>query len=160
MFGRKKIKGGETYGNLRQTAVNAIEGGDVKRAIQYYRRAAELEPDQPEAHDALCAMLLPMMQIDDAIYHGQEVIRLGAATDYTYLNLAIAFGNKCQLEEAVKFARKALKNSSDDYVTDTANQLIQDIGDGTYIGGPWLRKLDLSKYKNMIGRPIYDDDGI
>ena len=115
------------------------------------------DPNRAEAHEALGAMLLPMLEIDEAEYHCREVIRLGEATCYTYFNLAIALGNKCELEKARAMAIRAIGNSPDEYILDMANQLIEDIDSKTYLGGLWSCKLDISRYKNTIERPIYED---
>lgn len=122
MFGRKKKNSGtESFNSLYQAGINAMEDGDVKLAASCFRKAAEIDPEQPGPHEHLCAILPSMMEIDDAVHHCQEVIRLGAQTYRTYVNLAVALGNKCQLQDAIKFARKALESSPSDLIADMAS---------------------------------------
>jgi Flp pilus assembly protein TadD len=132
-----------------QAGIGAMEAGDFKQAVHLFRKAAEANPNRSEPHAALGAILLPLMEIDEAIHHFNEVIRLGSPSNETYLNLAIALGNKCRMQEALSYAKKALQGSANPLLIRQATQFTQDIEDGTYIGGPWMCKLPvLDRYSN------------
>lgn len=70
---------------------NAHRGrGELELAIECYLRAVELQPDEMEAHNSLCAVLLQMSQFDAVAAHYRQI--LAVKPDYVdaYNNLAFA----------------------------------------------------------------------
>jgi SAM-dependent methyltransferase len=64
--------------------------GEFELAIDCYLRAVELQPDDMEAHNSLCAVLLQMSQFDAVAAHYRQI--LAVRPDYVdaYNNLALA----------------------------------------------------------------------
>jgi SAM-dependent methyltransferase len=64
--------------------------GELELAIDCYLRAVELQADDMEAHNSLCAVLLQMSQFDSVAAHYRQI--LAVKPDYVdaYNNLAVA----------------------------------------------------------------------
>lgn len=69
---------------------NAHRGrGELELAIECYLRAVELQPDEMEAHNSLCAVLLQMSQFDAVAAHYRQI--LAVKPDYVDAYNTLAF---------------------------------------------------------------------
>ena len=91
---------------------NAIEHKDIEKAVEYYKKAIELDPDYQAAWCSLGKLLSKSIDtIDESIECLKKAIELGhsySMTGWSVLYLANAFWKKGFLEEADKMFMKAI----------------------------------------------------
>lgn len=85
--------------------------GDAAHAIEKYRRALELNPDNVNAHQRLGFLLFNIQrQFREGLAHTTEALRLDPANPFAHCDMAMALLSQRQLEQAVPHLEEALKN--------------------------------------------------
>ena len=83
--------------------------GDVKGAVEKFRKALELNLDNPEAHFNLALSLSQMGDIKGEIKEYRETLRINPKSVEAYNNLGIALGHLGEFKEAAVQFKKAIK---------------------------------------------------
>lgn len=129
-------------------AKRLLEQGDSAETVKLLREAVRRDPDNSEAHDLLAALLIPLNEFDQSIHHTMELMRLQGRSPISCWNLAICYGNKYRLKEAVEWANEALallrerqagnaEEQARDFWRQLAAKFLADIKTGRYKGGEW-----------------------
>ena len=103
-------QGAEAYRNLGALAFL----DNTQEALQAYRRATQLDPDNADGWNRLGHLLRRVGELDEAIITYQTVLTLGEASQDKEL-LAVAYGNlgnvyqtRGELDKAIEFYQKSL----------------------------------------------------
>ena len=91
----------------------------MDEAIAQYRKALELRPDYPQAHNNLAGMLLQRGSAAEALQHYQEAVRLNPRYVDAFQNMARAYAAAGQFDEAVRSVQAALALSPPEPVAST-----------------------------------------
>src|SRR6266403_342364 len=83
--------------------------GKLEEAIVHYQRAADLDPQFPEAEHNLGAALATQNKYQDAIAHFQKALSINAARPTTWSNLAKAYAAQGDFERARAAAQNGLE---------------------------------------------------
>jgi Flp pilus assembly protein TadD len=91
-----------------------VKRGDVNQAIEYYKKAIQLNPDHYQAHTNLAMLLAEKGQATEAVVHFMETVRLNPNQPdvLNYLAWILAVYPDLpvhNLKQAVHFAEKACK---------------------------------------------------
>jgi tetratricopeptide (TPR) repeat protein len=102
----------------RSSADAAILSNDVERKkrgedIAAYTKILQAEPANPIRHDQVAMLLLSAGQVEQAIGHLRESLRLNAGSAPTHYNLGIALSMQRKLEEALAEFREAIRLDPD-----------------------------------------------
>lgn len=107
---------GETYARLRQT----------ERAVEYYSRLVEADPDPSEAalksqylpnvHNNLCIALKELGLLDEAEAHVSEAIRLKPDLATAYNSYGTLLNDRADLDGAQKKLLKAIELDPDNHI--------------------------------------------
>ena len=81
---------------------------DYKKAIEYYNKALELEPDNIITHGRLGLALATVNRIDEAIEHCRIVLRASPDDIEMHCNVGILLERQGKTDEAIKAYRRAL----------------------------------------------------
>ncbi len=100
----------EAYNNL---GLIYAQQGEHERAIAAFRKALELEPGIAAAEYNLGASLQATRHYEEAIAHYQTSMALGGPQMVTLLNLAIAYFEAGQMQDAEIAARQVLRLAPD-----------------------------------------------
>jgi tetratricopeptide (TPR) repeat protein len=102
----------------RSPADFALLNDDVERKkrtedIAGYTRILQADPKNPLRHDQVAMLLLSSGQVDQAIGHLRNSLRLNASSAPTHYNLGIALSMQRKLEEALAEFREAIRLDPD-----------------------------------------------
>ena len=86
--------------------------GDPEAALQRYRIALAIDPDDPEIQNNMGIACFKTNRVDEAISHFEQAIRLNPDFGNAYYNLGIALGKKGRTQEAMEAMSKGLKLGS------------------------------------------------
>jgi len=93
------------------------KAGRVDDAVASYRRALQLKPDYPEAHNNLGAALSTQRRREEAMAAYRRAIELRPNYAQAHGNLGIALREEGHLEEALASYRRAIEYNPDDAMT-------------------------------------------
>ena len=85
---------------LVRAADDARQHGDLKSAIEDYRKALAIQPDLTKAHAGLGAALAAAGQFDEAIAEDRRALSTSPQDETTRMNLAMALYRKGDLAHA------------------------------------------------------------
>lgn len=88
--------------------VEAYQSKDYKKAVEYYEKAIELDPNNSRIHNNLGNVLDDLGRHEEAIKKYKRAIELDSNNDKAYYNLGIVLGELKQSEEAIKMYEKAI----------------------------------------------------
>lgn len=118
---KEKKSPGLTEGQKR--AINHIKLGERLKdrgmdgkAIQEFKKAVELDPDNPEGHIFLGFSLLDQKEIDQALKHFQKGSELDSRSTDVRIGLGRAYRMKGQTNEALEILKTALNLCPDSAV--------------------------------------------
>jgi choline-sulfatase len=84
------------------------EEGSLERAVVVYRSIVSESPDFVQARVGESEALIRAQRWDEAALALDEIIKRGAATDSTYLNLALTYHQRGRSPEALEWLRKGV----------------------------------------------------
>ena len=86
------------------------EQGKLEEAIVHYRETLRINPYYIKAHNNLAIILYDQNKHDEAIYHFRQSLQIKPNNPDTHFNLgiALALGNKGNLNEAIEHFREAI----------------------------------------------------
>lgn len=90
--------------------------GDLKQAVDAYRRSLALNPDQAEAQNNLCVMYYTINQTLEALPHARWLFVNGIKSDQL-INAGYVFRSAGLQDEALESFRKALEMNPNDWRT-------------------------------------------
>ena len=85
------------------------EIGKLDQAVEYYHRAIQLRPDEPEAHNNLTMAYIQMGELDLAFIQVRAAMELIPNHPYPYFHLGNIHMKKGELEQAAKAYRRAVQ---------------------------------------------------
>jgi protein O-mannosyl-transferase len=88
------------------------DGGELDRAIPYFRRALEIDPNFDDARLNLGNALVAQGKLDEAIAEYRKVLRRVPDSLAVHHDLGLALAKKGNIEEAMEHYRKALEIDS------------------------------------------------
>jgi tetratricopeptide (TPR) repeat protein len=88
--------------------------GQIEEAIDHYRKALEIKPDDLEAHVNLGSALAGRGQLDEAIAHFRSALKIKLDDGDAHNSLGLALAGRGQVDEAIAHYRKALEIKPDD----------------------------------------------
>ncbi|GAG08581.1 unnamed protein product, partial [marine sediment metagenome] len=83
------------------------------QAIEYFKKAIELDPDLASAYNGLGGVYKIMGKIDDAISCWEKSLELNPNYDFSIYNLGVAYLEKGKKAQALKYLQKYLANKND-----------------------------------------------
>lgn len=83
--------------------------GKTTEAVEYYKRAHELEPQSVEINISLTGALYSMQRFDDGIAYAQAALAVEPDNVRLYQIIALGYVGKRDLPEAVKYYERALE---------------------------------------------------
>jgi TPR repeat protein len=90
-----------------------LQMGQEDKALACFQKAAELEPDDANAHLNLANVFFQKKQLNEAIIHLQKAIELRPDNAAAHYNLGYVLAMKGQLDEAIRQYREALRLKPD-----------------------------------------------
>lgn len=90
--------------------IDYAAAGDLKRAVEQYRKALEEKPGFPQAHGNLAFALMELGRIDDAIDHFNESLRLEPTESIPHYGLGLAYTKLGRAGDAVREFKEAIRN--------------------------------------------------
>lgn len=88
-------------------------GNDTKGAIEQYRKALAINPDNAVAHSNLGGVLVNTGAIDEGVAQLQEAIRLNPTDGSPYYNLGMLRSRQGRVDEAIEHLTMAVKHRPD-----------------------------------------------
>jgi tetratricopeptide (TPR) repeat protein len=88
--------------------------GAIPEALEHYKRAVQLRPDDPVANNAFGGALLATGKTDEAIAHLQTSLKLRPDNFDAHYNLGNAYASQEKFSEAEKEFREAVKLNPED----------------------------------------------
>ena len=85
----------------------ALAFGEMKEAAVFYRSAAEMDPENAEAWQALGMSLVKLDLLEEAISALQKLVSLRPKDQLAYTSLSLAYGRAGKIKEAEEMAAKA-----------------------------------------------------
>ena len=102
-----------TVNQILQQAIASHKEGKIEEAEKSYKKAIELKPDLPEAHNNLSNILLKLSKIEEAEASLKKAIELKPDYAEAHYNLGITLRNLGRLDEAEKSYKKAIELKPD-----------------------------------------------
>jgi tetratricopeptide (TPR) repeat protein len=91
--------------------IAAQQAGNVQEAVSEFRKALELDPELPEAHNAMGVLLhLAFRRHDEAVTHYQKAIEVRPTFSEAKANLANVHLDKGRYDEAIKLYEEVLND--------------------------------------------------
>ena len=90
-------------------AVAFSERKQYDAAVPAWKKALELDPDDPRAHDNFGVALAETGKLDEAIAEYRKSLELNSGSSHTHNNLGTALAEKGMLDEAYKHFEKAVE---------------------------------------------------
>jgi tetratricopeptide (TPR) repeat protein len=87
---------------------NSAKRGDLSTAVSHFRKAIELNPENPRARDDLGKALGMMGKYDEAISQLSKSIELSPRVPYAYVDRGITYMNKGNIDSALLDFEKAI----------------------------------------------------
>ncbi len=104
----KEIQGAQIHYDL---GVQAQQSGVVQGALQEYQEALKLDPNLPEAHNALGLLLhLSFNRPDDAVRHYKDAIKIRPTFSEVKTNLGNVYLDQHRFDEAIGLYEQALND--------------------------------------------------
>ena len=94
-------------------AVAFSEKKQYEAAVPAWKKALELDPDDPRAHDNFGVALAETGKIDEAIAEYRKSLELNSGSSHTHNNLGSALAEKGMLDEALQHFQKAVELNPD-----------------------------------------------
>lgn len=88
-----------------------LKGGDIEKAITYYKKAAEINPFSADAYNNMGVIFTSEKRLDEAIEAFKQAYRLNASSIASLDNLARIYINKDMLNEAAITLVEILKSN-------------------------------------------------
>jgi protein O-mannosyl-transferase len=85
------------------------ERGQLKPAIEHYRRALEIDPDYAMAHNNLGKALFARGELDQAIDHFKQALRINPGYAKAHYNLGTVLARQGEIDEATNYFRRAVE---------------------------------------------------
>lgn len=85
-----------------------LGGGDAKRAVEAYKRAVFLDPQNSQYRNHLAAALLTTGNADEAVYNLEQALRLVPSEPKYFVNLGYALHRKGEEQRALVWYLRAL----------------------------------------------------
>jgi protein O-mannosyl-transferase len=85
------------------------ERGQLKPAIQHYRRALEIDPDYAMAHNNLGKALFARGELAPAIDHFRQALRINPDYAKAHYNLGTVLARQGEIDEATNYFRRAVE---------------------------------------------------
>jgi Tfp pilus assembly protein PilF len=92
-----------------RAGIEFMRQGEFKEAEKEYRKALELNPDNPEVHVNLGFVLVQLGKIDKGIYHYKEALRIDPECPEAHNNYGIILNRIGKVDEAAAHYRKAIE---------------------------------------------------
>ncbi|MBI5167521.1 MAG: tetratricopeptide repeat protein [candidate division NC10 bacterium] len=105
-----EIKKKETSEGYYKLGVAYLSGGDFHRAVVELTKAIELNPNDPNYHNALGLAYFSDRKIDEAISEFEKAVQLDPKLSEANNNLGAAYAQKRKWPEAILAFRRALAN--------------------------------------------------
>ena len=102
-----------TVNQILQQAIASHKEGKIEEAEKSYKKAIELKPDFPEAHNNLGNTLFELSKIDEAETSLKKAIELKPDYAEAHYNLGVTLQNLGRLDEAEKSYKKAIELKPD-----------------------------------------------
>ena len=88
--------------------------GQVNEAIDHYRQAIEIEPDDVQAHNNLGITLADRGQVNEAVALFRRALEIRPGDVDAHNNLGLALAGRGEIDDAIAHFRKALEIKPDD----------------------------------------------
>jgi tetratricopeptide (TPR) repeat protein len=85
-----------------QKARQSLAEGEASQARQFYLHALAERADAPDAHYGLATACFLLNDLDNAVHHFREVVRIDPLRAGAYINLGAIYDRQDKLDEAVK----------------------------------------------------------
>jgi protein O-GlcNAc transferase len=131
----------EAYRNIGALTFNE----NTQQSLDAYRRATQLDPDNPDGWNQLGHLFRRIGELDNAIHAYNQVLKLGETHDdkedisIAYGNLGIVYKTRGDLDKAIEFHEKSLKLSEE---LESKEGIAQDYGN---LGVVYKTRGDLDK---------------
>jgi Flp pilus assembly protein TadD len=89
------------------------EVDEFEEAILHFRKALEINPNDPEARNALGLALTEVKRFEDALVHFQASLKINPAQAQVQINLGLALQNLRMFEQATAHFQQAIKIDPD-----------------------------------------------
>jgi tetratricopeptide (TPR) repeat protein len=99
----------ETY---LECGVISFAQGEYEQAVNYWKKATEVKPDDPRAYSNIGFAYYELNQLDEAITQWKFAVNSNSQFDEVWAGLGIALYDKGQTEEAIAAYQKALEIDS------------------------------------------------
>ena len=104
----REVQGAQIHYDL---GVQAQQSGEVQGALREYQEALKLDPNFPEAHNALGLLLhLSFARADDAVKHYRDALKVRPTFSEAKTNLGNAYLDLNRYDEAIQLYEQALND--------------------------------------------------
>jgi tetratricopeptide (TPR) repeat protein len=94
---------------LRQQAQQALSKGQYQEARQIYQQALGYRTDSPDIHYGIATACFLLGDLNSAVYHFKEVIRLDPLRAGAYVNLGAVYNRLGHLDDALATLRRGIQ---------------------------------------------------
>jgi len=113
ILNQKKVSGNMIFKDYFQLATLYAKRKDWQRAIQYYLKSIQLNPDSVEAYNNLGNVYFNLNQVDKAILYYGKASKLDPDYLNAYTNLGLAYLKKGLIDKAISQWDYVLKKDPD-----------------------------------------------
>jgi tetratricopeptide (TPR) repeat protein len=99
----------EMLDDLRQQAQQALSQGQYQKARQLYHQALGAHGDHPDTHYGLATVCFLLDDLDGAVYHFNQVIRLDPVRAGAFVNLGAVYNRQGRHDDAIAALRKGIQ---------------------------------------------------